>query len=1102
MDTSGNGVLRFLTWTESEYSTPTRLSALESEGLQGYMQLVSGLRTGSAVVSVSLKESVYDNVPMARVHLLVMANAQLHPPVLYMIPNTLATFHVHVVRSDGREGKFQNTSAYGLEINLPSKHYFLSVTDTHIADLDPPASATINALVYGQTTVTLLDRNAMDNGTQLLAHHRRPTSIVNVVEPAYFRFTLEPYFNSNEASFCVSASIQSSAPQNHLPNQWTLETGKTYKLIINVFDQNNHKIYSADNQRIVVNFSQPKVESGRSIPLDHPISGSQDLTIFSSVSLLPKRLNLAWNPSMNDTITDFGGAYTLQPSGGSGEYTWTVLEASQNSKGLHMESSTVVIVSNNGELLPRNFGTAVIVVSDLRNPATCAYSIVNVSPISNLAFSRGRVEVFLPRQPLSLDSDRLKSALQTRQMEIDLADLTVSSIPKAKLRLPMSASEKNSNAILTIGLTAVDADGNPLTACHNLPIRIHPTDPSIVKVLPGFLYPPPTANLSDPLPCAFFRVIGLREGFTELEASYVGPLEETARTSSLFPVAVYRDIKFLGKVSTLAVAVGSSLRVSHIRGPLPWPLDSSHYFADVRMSASPQTQNAVLPKLLQAPRPVTMEPVPSEDDSVYSFVLRCEASGRFDVHVLVGNEPSRTNVKPAVLTAPITSFFTEPRSTAAFTCSATRTASMSVLKQIFLECRRYAFTLLPSKILVTNKEPLRVELIIKGPSGLELFGTDSLRTVAHLSPTADTSGRTKSEKIVTEVEPSIHLSTSLSATSDLANYRRRSYFHITPRLPGVSAGIVLVKVVAKHEWPAEQSAVLSASLSVRLSPPVSIYPSNDFQLLYHTKATADVHLADGSGFFHLSAFSADDEPNTSTPRQLCLAINAQPSGADSGSTDHEEKENSAATDQRLISIVGLGSLRLYAPTQIELNTEAWSGQDVGFWAASKAPGSASRPGIAAFRVRGQAVGSTRLRVRSDVNIGLIGAGVLSNAAEINIFSPLRLEPCNFNLLLGGAYEINAFGGPQPRSLDFSVSGSGQQSLEVQLSSISTTENGVLVRAGLGSTGTVVVKAKAFSTTGYANLDVTDFDFWNLSVPTSALSSEVRSVVTYHPLIII
>lgn len=74
------------------------------------MQLVSGLRTGSAVVSASLRESSYSHVPPAKVRLLVMANAQLNPPVLYIIPNAVARFQVNVVRQDADEGLFVTTN--------------------------------------------------------------------------------------------------------------------------------------------------------------------------------------------------------------------------------------------------------------------------------------------------------------------------------------------------------------------------------------------------------------------------------------------------------------------------------------------------------------------------------------------------------------------------------------------------------------------------------------------------------------------------------------------------------------------------------------------------------------------------------------------------------------------------------------------------------------------------------------------------------------------------------------------------------------------------------------------------------------------------------
>lgn len=68
------------------------------------MQLVSGLRTGSAVVSVALRESTYGHISPAKVRLLVMANAQLNPPVLYLIPKSLARLQVIVVRQDVDEG--------------------------------------------------------------------------------------------------------------------------------------------------------------------------------------------------------------------------------------------------------------------------------------------------------------------------------------------------------------------------------------------------------------------------------------------------------------------------------------------------------------------------------------------------------------------------------------------------------------------------------------------------------------------------------------------------------------------------------------------------------------------------------------------------------------------------------------------------------------------------------------------------------------------------------------------------------------------------------------------------------------------------------------
>lgn len=93
-----------------------------------------------------------------------------------------------------------------------------------------------------------------DTETQMLAHHRRPTSIVYVVEPAYFRFAVQPV--DKDARLCVSVAHQtlSQIPSQSQYNHWTLEIGKAYRLSLDLYDQNNHHIFSADNIRISVVF--------------------------------------------------------------------------------------------------------------------------------------------------------------------------------------------------------------------------------------------------------------------------------------------------------------------------------------------------------------------------------------------------------------------------------------------------------------------------------------------------------------------------------------------------------------------------------------------------------------------------------------------------------------------------------------------------------------------------------------------------------------------------------------------------------------------------------------------------------------------------------
>ncbi|VDD77801.1 unnamed protein product [Mesocestoides corti] len=1190
---NSNGVLRFLTWTESEYTTPSRIGLLEAEGMQGYMQLVSGLRTGSAVVSVVLREPAYSHVKPAKVRLLVMANAQLNPPVLYVMPNSIARFRVNVVRQDADE-----------EISMPSPQYYLSVSDDSIVELEPETGAVITARKCGQTTVTLLDRNveeaihllgsnpsdSNDTETQLLSYHRRPTSIVFVVEPAYFRFTVQPV--GDGAQICVSAARHSSFSLTFgqgLYNHWTLETGKTYLLALELYDQNNHRLFPSDNIRISIMYPGDMFKAvnrtengtvytivplktgtvtlkasldgtGETKLLNHLISGSQEVVVYSPLTVLPKQLTIAWDFSENNSE-----GYALAAVGGSGDYVWTVLPTSSlpfaeiQSSGLE-----VVSVTSNGALFPKGLGSAVVVASDLRNPDMCSHSSIRVNSLSTVNFSPGRAEVYLPKHPLLADEARISSLLSTRSISEDVKDLIPDSLVD---RIPQDPQEKMAKSILSVGLTAMDTEGNTITNCHNLPIKVRPLDSSIVSVLPGVYYlPPTTKGLNGSNVCAFVRLFGLREGFTELGVFYSsGERSKENKVPARFPVAVYKDITFLAEGSVIAVAVGSSRRISHIHGPNPWRLDPGLHF--VELDVVTQSGGKTKPTVRQQPKPL----VSQNNNSItgYSFILRCESSGSFQLNVIIGNHPSSTNPVPAVLSASITLICDIPSK-----IHLVPHLVLPALPENFPPCpfTNRSFEDSEDFIPFSNNAPLKIEIVFAGLSGYELTGVDSINARTHLLSETE-----KIDEIVSVLEPQI---LTFRPFSDVDVARPANpYLIITPRTLGESAGRLRVQVVASHRWPGEQSVELEATLPLKMSPKVEIKPLGDFQLLLHHEAVVDIHLSHGSGFFHFNIFSLDSMSALSN--QTCLSIYPHldhksggsrtlrdfslrpkckgkviirvtdlcfPAGlAFPGDTKLKPGEIGLAIDERLVSIVGLGSLRLFAPSQLELLSKApvyvrafdtdgkvlsarfaslldlrlissSDGQSpesysqivspcpdappdsdnlglphsivssTDFWLPPPTDCPHELPGIARFNLCGQSLGPSKLKALS--------GNVTSNVEVVNVFAPLSLKPCNLNLLLGAAHKMTTSGGPSSRSIAFQVTPErgGRPNLRTIQVHEEGEESGVVLRAELGQTGSATVSAKATSSTGYTDLDTSDFDAWGLTSPPASLSSEASCLV--------
>lgn len=219
--------------------------------------------------------------------------------------------------------------------------------------------------------------------------------------------------------------------------------------------------------------------------------------------------------------------------------------------------------------------------------------------------------------------------------------------------------------------------------------------------------------------------------------------------------------------------------------------------------------------------------------------------------------------------------------------------------------------------------------MVRGFSGLELTGVDSIEMSTHIT----IGDGDKTEKVVTDYHPAIL--GSKQAGDSIIPIRPR--FIITPRFLGESAALMHVQVAAKHKG--EQTTDLESLLTLKMAPKVAIEPLDNFQLLLHPKASTNVHLSYGSGYFHFGILSS-----SKGTQQACLSVDGLKSERDFilhpkckgkvilRATDlcfpaepvygQRSAEIAPAYDERVVSVVGLGSLRLYAPSQMEVNSKA------------------------------------------------------------------------------------------------------------------------------------------------------------------------------------
>ncbi|XP_077012359.1 nuclear pore membrane glycoprotein 210-like isoform X3 [Tamandua tetradactyla] len=346
--------IRILKYSEAEYSPPVYIAEMEKEERQGDMILVSGIRTGAAVVKVRIYEQFYKKVAAALIRLLVLENIFLIPSYdIYLLVGAFIKYQVAKMV----QGRMT-------EVKFPLEHYTLELQHHKIAcngsltekvALLDEKTATVTAVQLGQTNLVFVHKNVHMRSVSGL-----PNCTIYVVEPGFLGFTIQP------------------------GDRWSLEVGQVYVITVEVFDKSSTKVYISDNLKIVHQFPKEYFEeqlttvngsyyvvkalkdgvavvnvSLTSIvyqnkgmrPMQFPIKHQQEVKIYFPIKLTPNFLAFPHQPK------GMLYRYKVQVEGGSGNFTWT------------SSNETVALVTTKGVVTAGQVrGNSTVLARDVQNP--------------------------------------------------------------------------------------------------------------------------------------------------------------------------------------------------------------------------------------------------------------------------------------------------------------------------------------------------------------------------------------------------------------------------------------------------------------------------------------------------------------------------------------------------------------------------------------------------------------------------------------------------------------------------------------------------------------------------------------------------------------
>ncbi|KAG8201918.1 hypothetical protein JTE90_027395 [Oedothorax gibbosus] len=371
------GVLRFLKFADSVYKTPSTIEYWEKQNLHGSMILMEGSKTGSAKVTVKPLDSAYKNVASYDVSLVVVANLNLKPAHIYILPGTQVKYQLELIK----QGK-------AFPVPLPSDQYYLEMGDKSVASLADSISV-VTALKYGTTNIVVKDRYITGKEVAYL-----PSAVIHVMAPSYLTLSITP------------------------GDKWSLEEKKNYDVSVSIYDRNSHPIHLTEAVRVSVNFPSKFFQvrkfttngtyqevktlvpgsclitaqllgiagkDGSIKKIEPSVSSSQDVTIYEAIQVHPAQTLLPWDPVSKPLYSIF-----LKATGGTGTYNWKSGDPALAS--VHMvyeQEETIASVSTFDR------GSFQVHAIDARIPVFTGSGLVSIQPVVDLEILPDAVEAEL-----------------------------------------------------------------------------------------------------------------------------------------------------------------------------------------------------------------------------------------------------------------------------------------------------------------------------------------------------------------------------------------------------------------------------------------------------------------------------------------------------------------------------------------------------------------------------------------------------------------------------------------------------------------------------------------------------------------------------------